>query len=101
MFHIVKADHKQLVAAAGEAVDSCEIQASDASPTCVISDCFSRVLLMGDAFEEEISIVTERISSRWPDAQAEGSLVLGEIAGHGEYPLEFFNKTIVVGVFNG
>ncbi len=66
----------------------------DADTEIMIIDCISRVLFMGDAFEQELQILD-------PDKKAFGALTLGEIANNGDSYLEVFNKTAVVGAING
>jgi hypothetical protein len=56
-----------------------------------VADCISRVLFLGDAFESEL----RAISGGKPMV---GALTLGEIANNGRNYLEFYNKTVVVGL---
>lgn len=55
-------------------------------------DCVSRVLFLGEYFDQELEMVHS------PDTPLVGALTLGEIANSGQDYLEFFNKTSVVGI---
>lgn len=58
----------------------------------LVFDCISRVLLLGDRFNEEVRSVREIMSSEIPFL---GALVFGEIGNSGTVPL-LHNKTTVV-----
>lgn len=92
--HILKGKPENLIKASHQALDiantSCN---SDRSVTFFI-DCISRVLFLGDDFQEELNVVNEN------DALLFGALTLGEIANNGSEYLEFFNKTAVVALIN-
>lgn len=55
----------------------------------------------GDDFNKELSAVAEKVSLKTGGIILEGVLALGEIAGDGERPLEFYNKTFVISIFYG
>ena len=59
----------------------------------IIIDCISRVLFLGDHFDEEIVHLD-------PKSNGFGALTLGEIANNGDSYLEVFNKTAVVCALN-
>ena len=59
---------------------------------CIFMDCISRVLFLGDRFEQEIEAVVE---AGLPMA---GACTIGEIANRGDEFLEFYNKTAVVAI---
>ena len=52
-------------------------------------DCISRVLYLGDEFDNELSIIRS-------DGELSGILSIGEIANNGDAFLEIYNKIIVV-----
>ncbi len=54
-------------------------------------DCISRVLFMGDRFQEELQAVHQGHPTF-------GALTIGEIANTGDAYLEFYNKTAVAGI---
>ncbi len=78
--------------AAGRALSQCPAPAF-----MLIFDCISRMMLMGDRFQDEIGILRETIG---PDVPMLGALTFGEISGQGSVPL-LHNKTTVVAVGNG
>jgi len=55
-------------------------------------DCISRVLFLGDNFQEEINAILQY------NQNLVGALSLGEIANTSKEYLEFYNKTSVVAV---
>ncbi len=57
-------------------------------------DCITRAQFLGDKFTEELRIAAG-------DTRLIGALSLGEIANSGHDYLEFYNKTSVVGIFEG
>jgi len=65
----------------------------------IIIDCISRMLFLDKDFDKELSIITSTLKTRYPDISIGGALTIGEISSYGEGFLEFYNKTIVVGLF--
>jgi len=63
--------------------------------TTLLIDCISRVLFLEEQFSEEVKAVFDGIHP------LVGALTLGEIANSGRDYLEFYNKTVVVGVLEG
>lgn len=63
---------------------------------CLVIDCISRVLFLGDRFQEELEAVCETLPPG--SAAPVGALTLGEIGSYASGAVEFFNKTIVVGI---
>ena len=57
-------------------------------------DCISRVLFLGNEFQNELEIVNEKNISLF------GALTIGEIANRKKDYFEFYNKTAVVGIFD-
>ena len=64
-------------------------------------DCISRVLFLGDDFSKELEAVQNEIKISGEEFVFSGALTLGEISSYGENRLEFFNKTIVMGMMHG
>lgn len=58
----------------------------------IILNCISRVLYLDDEYERELKI----IGQRFPEFS--GAFTIGEISSTGDGFLEFYNKTLVVGV---
>lgn len=68
---------------------------------CLIVDCISRKMFMGDSFRDEYESILEACKADWPDGEPLnlfGGLSIGEIASDGEGYLDFLNKTTVAGV---
>ncbi len=95
---ILKGDPDKLIEAATNAAQkSCEIDAPYQDHFLI--DCISRVLFLEDKFNKEIENIDKIISKINPNHQSQGVLSLGEIASNGDGFLEFYNKTIVSGIF--
>lgn len=93
--HILGGDPDSLVAAAEEALKRAEGAFPDSAKRqgVLLVDCISRLLFLGDRFEEEL-----RAMSPSEAVPVVGALSLGEIANNRKDYLEFYNKTAVVGV---
>jgi hypothetical protein len=95
---ILEGNKEDLVSAAKSAVEDCLIQCPDPSKAIII-DCISRVLFMGDDFQEEIREVIAPLKAKNPNVSVGGALTLGEISSFGDGLIQFFNKTVVIGLF--
>ena len=60
--------------------------------TGLILNCISRVLYLGSEYDRELKIIDQS----FPDLP--GAFTIGEISSSGDGFLEFYNKTLVVGV---
>ena len=101
VMYIMHGDPGTLIEAATLAVDECKGSEDRQANSCLVSDCYSRALLLGNDFNKELSAVAEKVSLKTGGIILEGVLALGEIAGDGERPLEFYNKTFVISIFYG
>lgn len=97
--NILKGKDESLIQAAQQAADECLIVPAKAG-LChyLVADCISRVLFLGEDFEKELFSVKKSLSSLNNQVISEGMLTLGEVSSYGDAFLEFFNKTIIVGV---
>lgn len=86
-----------LIKAAGKAASDSITGIKETEGNCLVFDCISRVLYLGDRVEEELSAVSGIIREKNRRTVPEGVFSIGEISSTGEGLLEFFNKTIVVG----
>ncbi|MCR4442511.1 MAG: FIST C-terminal domain-containing protein [Peptococcaceae bacterium] len=95
---ILKGSGDSLLNAAVKAATECiPAMGKDIKMPFVI-DCISRVLFLEEAFDKEVGAVKEVLKKLLKNQPLQGILSLGEISSSGEGFLEFFNKTIVVGV---
>ena len=95
---ILIGDKDSLIKASQVATENC-IKQSKNPKKAIIIDCISRILFLEDKFEAEISSITGAIHEKYPNISIGGALTLGEISSYGEGFLEFYNKTVVVGLF--
>lgn len=95
---ILKGDIKSLICAAQKAVNECNTKDLNIR-NVLIFDCISRYLFLGHHFKDELSVVIKEIAKLNPELISEGVLTIGEISSHQGY-LNFFNKTIVVGLLS-
>jgi hypothetical protein len=92
--HILYGRPDTVIEAAGHALNLAFLDFTRLSPGMMLFvDCISRVLFLGEEFNQEINAV---ISDTIPMV---GALTLGEIANNGRDYLEFYNKTSVIGLF--
>jgi len=95
VMYLAQGDRNSLIAAARQAIEDCGKPGEVGG--CFISDCYSRVLMLGDDFGHELAAAQEALKDI-ADIELEGVQALGEIAANGTQKLEFFNKTFVVGL---
>jgi len=93
VMHIVHAKPEALIKAAGKAV--AEIISTAPAKQLLVSDCYSRVLMLGKEFNDELAAAHQETRVNDLDVPMEGLLALGEIAVSGGTSLEFYNKTFV------
>ncbi|MBK9310029.1 MAG: FIST C-terminal domain-containing protein [Rhodocyclaceae bacterium] len=95
VIYLAHGDRDTLIEAARQAVDDCGDP--PAVERCFVSDCYSRVLKLGEDFNRELDTARRALRA---DVALEGVQALGEIAANGKQKLEFFNKTFVVGLLH-
>ena len=96
--NMLKGDRAELVRAAGQAADHRQNLAGRQLRHSLIVDCISRVLFLEEDFDKELAEVRQNITLSGCTNVPEGILTLGEISSDGQGVLEFYNKTIVVGM---
>jgi hypothetical protein len=97
VLYILKGEQSALIESAAKAA---EMAAKvEYFKSAVVIDCISRVLFLEDDFFKELRQVKVNLSKN-DDVDIFGALTLGEISSYGDGVLEFFNKTIVVGVLS-
>jgi len=95
---ILNGSNNSLIEAAKSAAEESIKQATQPKKAIII-DCISRVLFLEDNFNKELTAITTTIKDQFPEISISGALTLGEISSYGEGFLEFYNKTVVVGLF--
>lgn len=95
---ILTGEKEGLVSAAENAVKECLPYTEDPTKAIII-DCISRSLFMGDDFQDELNAVIKPMKAKNPNISVGGALTLGEISSFGDGLIQFFNKTIVIGLF--
>jgi len=95
---ILKGKKDSLIQAAGQAAEDCLQSGVKNIRQSLIADCISRTIFLEEKFMKELETVNQKIRTVAPQQTPMGILTLGEISSYGEGFLEFFNKTIVVGI---
>lgn len=90
LMYLVEGTPENLIAAAREAVIETVTPATDSVLVC---DCLSRTVALDSQFPAELRAIADQINAINTDLQLEGVLALGEIASHGNRPVNFYNKT--------
>jgi hypothetical protein len=86
-------------------IDAATRAARDARPLdcttvrhCLLADCVSRVLFLGDRFADELEALEQGLGELSRHVPLVGVLTLGEISSDGRGYVELFNKTCVMAV---
>ncbi|WP_459209474.1 FIST signal transduction protein [Aquimarina rhabdastrellae] len=93
---VLKGENDSLIKSAKEATQLA-LNASHNPSHAFIIDCISRVLFLEDDFDTELNAIHQALVKTPSITQINGALTLGEISSYNGY-LEFFNKTIVIGL---
>jgi hypothetical protein len=99
--NILKGNKPELVQAAAQAADHREQLGGSRPQQSLIIDCISRVLFLEEDFSEELAAVKQGLLASGDQTAPVGALTLGEISSDGNGFLEFYNKTIVIGMLYG
>lgn len=96
---ILKGENEALIQSAKMAIETSIANLTEPIQHTIIIDCISRTLFLEEEFSKEL----QAISAVMPESDEEetlpqGVLSLGEISSNGDEYLEFYNKTLVVGV---
>ena len=95
---IMKGKPTSLIAAASKAAKESSEMAVKPQKAMII-DCISRILFLEDDFQKELQSIISVLHDKHPEISISGALTLGEISSFGNGYLEFYNKTVVVGLF--
>ncbi|MDJ0805573.1 MAG: FIST C-terminal domain-containing protein [Gammaproteobacteria bacterium] len=99
VMHLMHGAAEQLKKAALEAVN--ESMNYEGFQDVLVCDCYSRVLLLGDRFKEELQAVSEEVKRYNPNNSPQGVIALGEIASDGNHAVELYNKTFGICLIDG
>lgn len=100
VLNIMKGDTILFVRSAEKALNDCFIKGDVKVKHCLVIDCVGRSIYLQEGFKEELRAIKKGLETRNIHTVPEGILSIGEIASMGEDMLEFFNYTIVVGIFH-
>ncbi len=98
MLDILKGDKQGLLKAAQESARDVNLKGKKVKNN-IIFDCISRSLFLEDDYKKEIETIRSTLVNDGNTNSIEGVLSLGEISSNGKSFLEFYNKTILLGVF--
>ena len=93
--YILKGEPQKLISAAKSSCQQALNAVSGKPKSCLLIDCISRVLYLGDNFDKELLAATEEIHSAYPTITVEGILSMGEISTFQDGRLELYNKTFL------
>ena len=95
--YVLKGDKTKLIEAASSSCIEALSQLTDEhEPShCLIIDCVSRELFLGDDFGKEIKIASDTLTKRFKNMQIEGVLSMGEVSTFKNGRLEIYNKTFL------
>lgn len=93
---ILGGNKESLIRAAQMAAEDCRVPSGRSICHCLVSDCISRALLLGNEYPEELKAISRGARSADNREIPEGALTLGEISSLGERYLEYLNLTTVV-----
>lgn len=96
---ILKGNQGSLLSAAIDATNEA-MEQNPKAKSSLIFDCISRTLFLEKEFKLELEFMTDAFKQKNLDIVLEGALTLGEISSYNQSNLEFFNKTILLGLFN-
>ena len=99
VLYILKGKNEALIQSAKMAIESSIAHLTEPIQHTIIIDCISRTLFLEEEFSKELEAISEAMpDSDEKESLPQGVLSLGEISSSGGGYLEFYNKTLVVGV---
>ena len=101
VLNIMKGSAEKLIGAARQVVKDCYEQGRSPATHTMVVDCISRTLFLENDFTKEINALQHQLALDQNEVPPlEGILSLGEISSLHKGLLEFYNKTIVVGLLH-
>ena len=99
VLYILKGKNNALIQSAKIAIESSISHLTEDIKHTIIIDCISRTLFLEEEFPKELEAISEAMpDSDEKESLPQGVLSLGEISSSGNGHLEFYNKTLVIGV---
>jgi hypothetical protein len=95
---VLKGSKEDIVEAAQEAAEEAGNSVSAVSDNLMF-DCISRPLFLKEDYSKTLELIIDTLKKNGNKETLEGALSLGEISSHRQSYLEFFNRTILLGVF--
>jgi hypothetical protein len=99
---VLEAEAENLLAAVTRAARSArraiEEAPAGAARGVFVADCVSRTDALGSRYPEELVRIHQELNGSEHGTPIAGALTLGEIASRGQRFVDFYNKTVVVGV---
>jgi len=93
--YVLKGENDKLIEAAGSSCQEALDNLKGTPVNCLLIDCVTRVLYLGDEFTKEIATATRKVHSKYSDVLVEGVLSMGEISTFKDGRLEIYNKTFL------
>ena len=95
---VLKGSKEDIIEAAQEAAKEACNNIDDVNDNLMF-DCISRPLFLKDDNSKTLDLIIDTLKNGGNKKNLEGALSLGEISSHRQSYLEFFNRTILLGVF--
>lgn len=97
--HVLRGEEASLILAASTGTAQALQALGQGAAGALLVDCISRALFLEDGYRAELAAVSDALADAGQEAvPVFGVLTLGEIANPGDYSLELFNKTFVLGL---
>ncbi|MEO1413351.1 MAG: FIST C-terminal domain-containing protein [Bacteroidota bacterium] len=100
VLYILEGEPDLLIQAAQGATQHCLREAPETIHDTLVVDCISRALFLQQDFTAELRAINAPLTTAHPNLRAQGVLSLGEISSYREGYLEFYNKTLVLGLWH-
>lgn len=100
VLYILKGSEAQLIDAAQTATEECIAATPEVFQDTLLVNCISRALYLDKNFKKELKVINSTLGTTPNNVIPSGILSLGEISSYGEGYLEFYNKTLVLGIFH-
>jgi hypothetical protein len=94
--YVLKGEKTKVIEAVSLSCMEALSQITDEPSRCLIIDCVSRELFLGDDFDKEIKMANNTLAARFKNMQIEGILSMGEISTFRNGRLEIYNKTFLI-----